>query len=315
MPAQKKYQKRRGRKPAAKKRVAKKRPYRRNNRMAVARSLNPIVEGRKLVVAANQTTLLAADWTVIIPNSWEKMPRENALEGQPEQLTSSGFTGNTLFSRYINQHLQINFDRINHISAPVNMRIMYGWAKIPYVTQYQAVGGNVAGVTRNAQGVLVHYDPTAFVKQALEIQYDGLLPVNDPKKFKMFHNKEYFIRGVQGSGIEFDGMGQPLEMNRINRRVLDFYPKWKPMKKYHMMSATAVGGSGSETVKPDDYFPVSPAVQGFWTPDNLKQELWYPFFAINFKNHDDYGRDSDGAIDTSAVPNYVQKNSHYFYDM
>lgn len=318
MPAGRIYKKRRGRY-QTRKRVLKRRAYKRKNRKAVARAIAPIAEGRKQSWGGTElTTLLPSDtpeltdntWIVNIPNAWEQYARENALETQPNQLTDRGFTGSTLFCRYINQHMQINFEKITHIATPVQLRVCYGYAKIPYATQFQAVGTT----DRNANGVVVGYNPESFIESQLRLQYADLLPTNDPKKFKMFHNKVYYIKGSSIPGMntkDSAGFGP-----RNLRREMNFKPSWKPQKKYHMMPCTRVVGSGATGLKPDDFFPATPGANTtFWTPSNTKQELWYPFFAFQFINKDDFGYNETGDPDTNAYPQYVQKNTSYFYDL
>lgn len=317
MPGKKKYtaaQKRAYAKRMARKRGTKlggRNRYNYNNKKALARALQPVAEGRSMSFISPTQVDLATEWHVTIPNSWEMMPREGALETQPEQLTSKGFTGNTLFSRYINQHFQINFEKISHIATPVDMRVMFGWAKIPYATQFQAVGATAV----NTQGVLTSYNPEEFIQLELEKQYSGFLPTNDPKKFKLMYNRTHYIKGSQTTGL-ISKVGVPGVLPaRTQRKELNFKPTWKPQRKYHMMSATKVTGSSALGVKPDDYFPTGMDAQGFWTPSNTKQELWFPFLAVRFLNYNDYGYNSAGETDTEAYPAFVQKNTHYFYDL
>lgn len=295
---------------ASRKKKGNKKRYNYGNRKALAKALQPIAEGRQISFAGADLLPLNSEWHVTIPNSWEMLAREGALETQPEQLTSRGFTGNTLFSRYINQHFQINFEKIAHIATPVQMRVLYGWAKLPYSTQFQAVGSTAV----NAQGVLTSYNPEDFISLTLENQFSGHLPVNDPKKFKLMYNKEHYVKGLTIAGLT-DKLGTPTLNTSCMRRELNFHPQWKPQRKYHMMSATKVTGSAAEDPKPDDYFPTGMDAQAFWTPSNTKQELWYPFLAVRFENWDSFGYNALGSTDANAFPEYVQKNTHYFYDL
>ena len=288
----------------------KKKVYKRNYRKQTAKMLQPIAEGRKYTLQTTAPYKCAQEWNIIVPDAWEKMVREDALATRPRQNTSNGFSGNTLFSRYLNMHVRMNFDNIAHYSNPVRFTVLAGWAKLPYTTQFQAVGAE----DLNDQGVLVAYNPTHFIHEQLEDIWSSFLPVNDPKRFKLKIHRTYYIKGTQGDAMVYNPTKQEMdEVVHINRKELDFYPKWSPQKKYHMMSATSLAGSSAEDVKPDDFFEAN---QGFWTPSNTKNEgLWYPFFAIRMLNSGDYGRNTDGDVDTNAYPTLVWKNTHYFYDM
>lgn len=310
MPRPRKYNKKNNNKNNNKKRVSTRKVYKRNYRKQTAKILQPIAEGRKY---SNQTTTpiaLAQEWSVVVPDSWEKMIREEALQGRPRQNTSNGFTGRSIFSRYLNMHVRINFDNISHYAQPVRFRVLYGWAKLPYTTQFQAVGAQ----DTNDQGVLVAYNPTQFITEQLEDIWYDFLPVNDPKRFKLKYNKSLYIKGQNGTAQVYNSEDDKMdEVFHVNRKELDFYPKWAPQKKYHMMPATTLAGSSAEDIKPDDFFETN---KGFWTPSNTKNEgLWYPFFAVRMLNFADYGRNKDGDVDTNAFPSIVFKNTHYFYDV
>lgn len=291
----------------------KKKAYKPRAKKATIRSMMPVAEGRKYSVQTTSPFTLATEWLVNIPDSWQKMARENSLENQPRANTSNGFTGKTLFSRYLNQHIQINFDNISEIQTPVRMRVLYGWAKTPYNTQFQSVGTD----PENAQGVLPGYNPELFIQQQLEDIWSGFLPTNDPKRFKLKYNKEFYLKGSQGSAVLFEASGSgtdAVETTCINRRQLNFYPKWTPNKKYHMVPATEAVSTPAESSVPDGFFDDP---QTFWTPSNTKNKnLWFPFFAIRFMNYTDYGRNpKSGDVDISVYPHLVQKNTHYFLDI
>ena len=297
-----------------KKRVSRKtttrKVYKKNYKKATAKILQPIAEGRKFTNQTIDPAMIAQEWNVLVPGSWLSMVREEALATRPRQNTSNGFTGNTLFSRYLNMHVRMNFNGISQYSNPARFTVMYGWAKVPYTTQFQAVGAE----DLNNQGVLVAYNPTSFIQEQLDDIWSGFLPVNDPKRFKLMYHKTFYHKGVQGDGNVYDAADDEMkEVVQVNRRDLNFYPKWRPNRKYHMMSATTLAGSPSENVKPDDFFEDN---KGFWTPSNIKNgNLWYPFFAIRFLNPLDYGRDGDGSVNIHAYPHIVEKNTHYFYDL
>jgi len=314
MPPKRQYKKKRA---TTKKRTTykKKNAYKPRVKRATIRTIMPMAEGRKYSVQTTTPFALAQEWLVNIPNSWQKMAREQSLEDQPRANTSNGFTGKTLFSRYLNQHIQINFDNISEIQTPVRMRVLYGWAKTPYTTQFQSVGANA----ENPQGVLPGYNPESFIQEQLEDIWSGFLATNDPKRFKLKYNKELYISGKQGSAVLFEedpsGSGTvAVESTCINRRQLNFYPKWSPNKKYHMVPCTEAVSTPGENATPDGFFDDP---QSFWSPSNTKnKDLWFPFFAVRFMNVTDYGRNpKTGEVDISVYPHLVQKNTHYFLDI
>ena len=80
-----------------------------------------------------------------------------------------------------------------------------------------------------------------------------------------------------------------------------------------MMSAQR---GANATTKPDDAVLSLPATGAFWTPSpNENQDLWIPFYAIRFRNWDEFGLNAAGSVDVNAWPTLVQKNTHYFLDV
>ncbi len=297
MPAKKNQKKKNTKKPNAKK------AYKPRVKRATIKQIMPIAESRKVSFLNTTPTVIAAEWTVKVPNSWETMMREAAYESTSQQNTSQGFTGRTLFSRFLNQQLRINFEAISHNGNPVEFRVMAGWCKIPYTTASQA-----GGVTStNAQGVMNHYNPEAMIHQQLYKQFSGFLPTNDPKKFKLVLNKNYYVKGISIPMAETNS-GNKLDY-RCVRRELNLKHSWAPNKKYHMIPAQRDADAGT---KPDD----GNAGDVFWTPSpNKNGELWIPFWAIRFRNFNEFGVGPTGQQDNNAYPVYVQKNTHYFMDV
>jgi hypothetical protein len=122
------------------------RAYRAPAKKAMARRIAPIAEGRRLTFTNTSSAhfmgpnLSVENWFVSIPDTWNHMYRENFLDTLPKQPSSQGFTGKTLFSRYLNQQLKIRFNTINHYTQPVDVHVCYGWCKVPYVTPLQPTG-------------------------------------------------------------------------------------------------------------------------------------------------------------------------------
>ena len=91
-----------------------KRPYNRNYKRQTAKIIAPIAEGRKAVflntASAIKVTGPSEDdgWQVIIPQTWQHMYREQFLETLDKSPTSKGFTGNTIFSRFLNQKIKMH---------------------------------------------------------------------------------------------------------------------------------------------------------------------------------------------------------------
>lgn len=304
-------------------------PYRAGAKKAMARKINPIAEGRRLTFTnTTSARFLGPDasvenWYVHVPDTWDHMYRENFLDTLPNQPSSMGFTGKTLFSRFLNQQIKIKFDTINHYTQPVDVHVCYGWCKVPYVTPLQATGSDSQS---NENGVLIAHQRSQQIARNLAKMYNVMFPVNDPKMFKLMYNREFQIRGQTLEGVDLSDPSAPKATIQTIRKDLDFNISWKPNTKYHMRSATAGDGSDGSpppgnSLKPDDgsstYMTAPPAnTTAYWTPSSkLNGDLWTPFFAFQVKNAVTYGRAPDGNPSIQSYPYLFQQNKHYFYDM
>lgn len=304
-------------------------PYRAKAKKAMTRKLAPIVESRKLTFSnTTSARFLGPDasvenWYVHIPDTWDRMYRENFLDTLPNQPASHGFTGKTMFSRFVNQQIKIKFDTINHYNQPVDVHVCYGWCKVPYVTPLQATGSDAQS---NENGVLIAHDRNQQIARNLAKMYNKMFPVNDPKMFKLMYNREFQVRGQTLEGKDLTDPTNPKDLIQNIRKDLDFNISWRPNTKYHMRSATHGDGSDGSlppdnSLKPDDgwdqYLNVTaPNNTSYWTPSSkLNGDLWTPFFAFQVKNADMYGRAPDGESSLTAYPYLFQQNKHYFYDM
>jgi hypothetical protein len=306
----------------------KKNPYRAKNKKAVSKMIQPIAEGRKLSFINTTSpralgpTVTNENWYVIVPETWDHMYRENYLDTLPTQPSSKGFTGKTLFSRYLNQKIKVRFDTIRHYAQPVTLHVVYGWCKIPYVTTFQSQGSDSA---RNTNGVLIQHDREQMITRALSQMYNVMFPVTDPKQFKLLYNREFQVRGETTTGKDFSGQA-PVDIEQTIRKDLDYRITWRPNTKYHMTPATLGDGSDGNPppgndLSPDDGFAQFETTQipnttAYWTPSSKKNgDLWTPFFAIQVKNASVFGKNAQGQNDILAYPLVYQQNSHYFYDM
>lgn len=297
-----------GKKPATRSR---RQAYKPSVKKATVRSLMPLAEGRKRTFVDFDTNYLAVEWNVNIPKSSQVWARENAYESQSQQLTSNGFTGNTLFMRYINAHYQLSFETIRLNAQPVVMRVLYGWCKAPY-QQPLLASGNAARM--NTNGVRYVWNPDTFVEQKLKEVFDNNLPVNDPKVFKLKHNRQYYLGGktIQ-TNVPGSGPGTTETQLQTLRQKMDFYPKWSPQRKFHMIP---VQFGVSTTVKPDEYDFTNYQDGAYWTPDpSNNKELWIPFFAIRIQNIGEYGVKPDGSTDITSYPKIINKDTTYFLDL
>ena len=180
--------------------------YNKNYKRQTAKILQPIAEGRKLAFQQITSarflgpTTPNENWYVTIPETWNQMYRENFLDSLPKQPASQGFTGKTLFSRYINQQIKVKFDTIQHYTQPVNLHVVYGWCKVPYVTALQSTGSDSAA---NEYGVIIQHDRSQMITRALAKMYGVMFPVTDPKQFKLMYDKQFQVRGQTLEGLEF----------------------------------------------------------------------------------------------------------------
>lgn len=279
----------------------------------IVKSLMPIAESRKYQVRSPTGENLQDQWRTIIPNVWERMQREGLAHSYDKQETQNSFSGNTLFSRYLNFESQIEFDTIRHIQEPVQLLVIQGWWKTPYITQPQA-DGNIL-TTRNAQGVLLDYNPEQYINFQMASMLNDRFDTIDKKKCKIKFMKEYNIVGkaiqVENSIGLLPGADPEVKRECVRTRLRHNFT-WKPQRKYHMTPATIYGSTDTpnpSAFKPDD-------TNCFWTPSAMKnEELWIPFVSYKFKNYTAFGVDEEAAVDANSNPKLYVKQTHYFLDM
>lgn len=303
-----------GRKPARKKN-----PYRAGNKKATAKMLQPIAEGRKLPFLndTDDIKIVGAStndgWQVLIPNSWKNMYREQFLETLDKSPTSKGFTGNTLFSRFLTQQIKIKFNDVLHISMPAGFHVVYGWCRNPYITAEQSIG---ASASTNVNNVLIEHSPEEMIARNLATMYNKMFPTTDRQQFKLMYNRRFQVAGQSVNTVL-------MPASQV-RKDLNYRITWKPNTKYHMRPATTGNGNDSagNPLKPDEgttnFTGPTPALtqRAYWTPSSKKNgDLFIPFFAIRLTNPENYGKNKDGMSDTNAFPRLYQKNTHYFYDI
>jgi len=285
-----------------KKPVKRKNPYRARNKRAMAKQIQPIAEGRKLGFINTTSPKYLAEvvglenWQVIIPETWRQMYRENFLETLPGQPASQGFTGKTLFSRYLNQQIKIRFTNIKHNSIPCSFHVVYGWCKVPYITALQSQGSDSS---TNPNNVLIQHDPSTMIQRLLSKMYSVTFPTTDPKQFKLMYNREFQVRGETITTTSTTQQGQVVTSQCV-RKDIDYRITWRPNTKYHMRPATKGDGSDGKPppdndLKPDDAYVAYqntgiPSTTAYWTPSSKTNgDLWIPFFAVQLKNAGDYG--------------------------
>ena len=315
MPATRQYKKKFNNKRRFNKKRYAKKQYRPVNKKAQIARLMPIAEGRKSIMQSTSATSMGAEYTVMIPQSWEMFARSGAAEKlDPRQITNGTFSGNTLFMRYVNQQIKINFETIQHYPWPVELRAFWGWCKVPYTTPLRSTDDAVAF---NAQGVMNDYNLTQFVQGVIEDIYKGFMPVNDPKKLKILGDKDFYIKGIsnQQRNLPTSPPAEPPTpvVWRTLRREITLRPTWKPQRKYHMRPVQAATDAAT---KPDDFNFTSPPDGVYWTPNQENNDgVWVPFTCFRLKNVAEYGHDQTGALNPLAYPRFVQKNTSYFLDL
>lgn len=313
------------------KRTTTRKAYNPTTKKNTSKMLQPIAEGRKLTFSnISSARFLGPDisvenWAVHVPDTWNHMYRENFLDSLPNQPSSKGFTGKTLFSRFLNQQIKIRFNTLNHYTQPVMCHVIYGWCKVPYLTQLQSSGSDSAS---NPNGVLIQHDRKTMIARLLSQMYNVMFPVTDPKQVKLMYNKKFQVRGetLEGLDVTTDPTN-PTPSTQTIRKDLDYSITWKPNTKYHMRPATSGDGSnGDPDPAKDDLQPDAgnsnfltaqpPNTTSYWTPSAKNNgDLWTPFFAIQITNASQYGRGPDGNTSIQAYPYMFQQNKHYFYDM
>lgn len=289
------------------------RKYAPKRKQNMVKSLMPIAENRVYALKSPSSENMDGQYRVIIPNVWERMDREGRAATYNTQPIQSSFSGNTLFSRYINFQSDIVFDNIRHNQEPVNLVVIQGWWKTPYITQPQSAGDVLT--TRNAQGVLLDYNPQEYLQFQIASMLTDRFDTIDKKKVKVKFMKEYHITGKTIQVINKIGLpaGSSAENKKeCVRRTLTHHFSWKPNRKYHMTPATT--RSTSDAQNPQNYKPDDPDC--FWTPSAIKnEELWIPFICYKFKNYSAFSVDEEGQPDNFATPQLYHKQSHYFLDL
>lgn len=311
-------------------RITTRKVYNKKYKKNTAKILAPIAEGRKLkFINTTSPKYLGPienteNWQVIIPETWLQMYRENYLDTLPSQPSSQGFTGKTLFSRFLNQQVKIKFETIEHNNTPVQMHVCFGWCKMPYLTALQSVG---SADSRNIKGVLIQHDPNEFIGRSLAQMYNVTFPTTDPKQFKMLYNKEFQVRGENLQAKNVPAGSPPgtaaSSISRTVRKDINYKVSWKPNTKYHMTPATRGAGvdGNNDPLSPDTgsatYLTTAIGNDtSFWTPSSKNNgDLWIPFFAMQVKNTDSFGHLEDGSSNFTAYPYHLHKNTHYFYDL
>lgn len=279
----------------------------------IVKQLMPVAESRVSALKSPGSENMDVQYRVIIPNVWERMDREGRAATYNTQPIQSSFSGNTLFSRYINFQSDIVFDNIRHNQEPVNLVVIQGWWKTPYITEAQSKGDILT--TRNAQGVLLGYKPEDYLQFQIASMLTDRFDTIDKKKVKIKFMKEYHIAGKSIQVVNKIGLppGSAAEIKReAVRRTLTHHFSWKPNRKYHMTPATI--RSATDAQNPVNYKPDDPDC--FWTPSAMKnEELWIPFICYKFKNYTAFGVNEDGEVDANATPQLYHKQSHYFLDL
>lgn len=313
MPYGKRPVKRNTRRPRKNRKNAKKRAYAPRRKQAVMKMLAPVVENRKYqLIQEDEPILLSNEHTVIVPDVWEKMQREDEYHSIGSQLTSRGFTGNTLFSKIVNHQQIIEFDAVSNIPYPVELEQIVGWFKTPYLTTEESAGLD----HRNPQGVVFNHDMSNYIGRKIQNMLQEKFSSLDPKVVKVNFRKRYTIRGQDIDTVS--GVPGNFETEVIRKPLRNTFT-WKPNRKYHLRPATIADGNTAASYKPDD-------AQVYWTPSPVKnQDLWIPFIFYRFLNKDKFGKrrgdtsasppEDPWVHDATAYPHLFHKQTHYFTDL
>lgn len=310
------------------KKPVRKNPYRARNKRALAKTIQPIAEGRKLTFVNTISPRILGptthneNWYVRIPDTWNHMYRENFLDTLSNQPSSQGFTGKTIFSRFLNMDVKFRFDTIQHYTEPPKLHVVFGWCKVPYMTPLQSTGDQAA-ISQN--GVLINHERAGMIANNLARMYNVMFPVTDPKQFKLMYRKEFQVRGENVEGKDVSDPSDVKDITRVIRKDIRYRISWKPNTKYHLRPATegngTVDNADGDLLKPDDgnvafNTNVPGATTAYWTPSSKSNgDIWTPFFAVQLKNAHAYGRDAKGENSVTSYPLMFQQNKHYFYDM
>jgi hypothetical protein len=247
-------------------------PYKYKGNMVSKRA--PLVETKSKNSAGSLS--FGNYYNVIIPDCYEKHT-QGLLEGN--------VIGSSIFAKYLNSQFQITFatNETQQLNQPIVLQVLHGWCKLPEnIPPTKAPAGSPPGAN---DGVVHDFDPTAHVIQYLTSIFDPnvTLPKNDREILKLKFNKEFHMLGSQ---ILFDNNDDKIIRYR---KPLNFYCKWKPMRKLKLEQvSTAATGAASHL-----------------SPSN-KPGQWIPFFAcINKTNSTATG---------PAAPICLANSTFYFTD-
>jgi len=250
-------------------------PYKYQGNMVAKRA--PIVETKKKTSAG--TIQFGDYYNVIIPDAYEV---------HQQGLLDTNIVGSNIFAKYLNSQFQITFaqDEIQQLNQPIVLQILFGWCKLPEnIPPTKAAAGSAPGAN---DGVVHDFNPTDHVKRYLRSIFDPnvTLPKNDREIFKLKFNKEYHLIGSQ---IVFDDqMASSTGILRY-RKPINFYCKWKPMRKLKLEQVSNLA-TGAMT---------------HFSPSN-KPGQWIPFFAcINKTNTTATG---------AAAPICLTNSTFYYTD-
>lgn len=271
--------KRRGNpRPAQKRR--RRRAYRKGNKRRMVIQRAPLVETKKKSSAGAIT--FGDYYNVVIPDCYEV---------HSQGLQENQVIGNSIFGKYLNSHFQLTFahDEIQQLNQPIVLQILWGWCKLPEnLPPTKAAAGSPAGAN---DGVVHGFSPQLHVLEYLRSIFDPrvTLPKNDREILKLKFNKEYNLIGNQ---IVFDDQASSSTGILRYRKPLNFYPKWKPMRKLKL-EAVSPNATGAAT---------------HLSPCN-KPGQWIPFFCCINKTGG-----SGGSAIGPAAPICLTNSSFYFTD-
>lgn len=250
-------------------------PYKYKGNMVSKRA--PLVETKKKESAG--TLQFGSYYNVVIPDAYEV---------HTQGLQETNVIGNNIFAKYLNSQFQITFaqDEIQHLNQPIVLQILYGWCKLPQnLPPTRAAAGSPPGAN---DGVVHDFNPTQHITDYLTEIFNPnvTLPKNDREILKLQFNKEYHLIGNQ---IVFDDQaGSSTGIIRY-RKPLNFYCKWKPMRKLKLETVSSAATGPATHLSPSN-----------------KPGQWIPFFAcINKTNSTATG---------DAAPICLTNSSFYFTD-
>lgn len=247
----------------------------------VAAARKPLVKARAPIVECKKNNTQGAIplgnyYNVLIPD---------AYEAYQQGLGSNNVIGDNIFSKYLNGQFQITFatEAARELNAPIVLQVLMGYCKLPEnKAPTEAPAGSPPG---QYDGIIHDYDPQQHILDYLTHVFDPniTLPKNDREVFSLFHNKEYHMLGNQ---IIFDNND-----NKIHRfrKPLNFYGKWKPMRKLNLQPVT------NQSTGPSTHL----------SPTN-KPGQWIPFFAVINK--------TNTVATGDAAPILLTNTTHYFTD-